>query len=204
MLLFVDSEGEPIQEFTALYVNKQSREILDVFHRHVAFPSCGYDTDHWPRRHIHGLQRAYLAKHGLRDEGALRHDFSEWLRSHPYDEILANDPSKESVFLNLPISDVCLPPWQDRGVLSSHQRALSLKRRAIPINGITCSSAHSHFLNWLPRRPHAPSPTDVIKRDFGHHCSLYDCMELYFFISIKIEKTTYCNDIMCIFNFPHT
>lgn len=181
MLLFVDSEGDPIQEFTALYVNKQSSEIVDVFHRHVTFPSRGYDTDYWSRRHIHGLDRAYLAKHGLRDEGALLNDFSEWLRFHPYEEMLANAPSKEQIFLKLPISDLHLPPWKDRGVSASHKSALSLKRHAIPINGISCSSAHSFFLNWRPRRPHAPSPTDVIKHDFGHHCSLYDCMELYFF-----------------------
>lgn len=181
MLLFVDSEGDPIQEFTALYVDKQSHEIVDVFHHHVAFPSQGYDTDRWPRRHIHGLDREYLTKHGLRDEDVLRDKFNEWLRSHPYDEILANGPSKESAFLHLPISDVCLPPWQDRGVLLSHQLALSLKRRAAPINGVKCSSAHSRFLNWRPRRPCAPSPADVVKSDFGWHCSLYDCMELFYY-----------------------
>ena len=181
MLLFVDSEGDPIQEFTALYVNEQSREIVDVFHRHVAFPCHRYDTDRWPRRHIHGLDRAYLAKHGLRDEGALRTEFVEWLRSHPYEDILANGPTKENAFLNLQITDLRLPPWKERGLLDCHKSALSFKKRAIPINGITCSASHSSFVNWLPRRPHAPSPADVIKRDFGHHCSLYDCMELYFF-----------------------
>ena len=182
MLIFVDCEGEPIQEFTALYVDSDSHTIIDVFHRYVAYPSvCGYDSDRWARRHVHGLNRLHLSVHGLHNPTELLSDFNEWLHSHPYEHILANAPQKESAFLNLPILDVCLPPWKQRAQLLSHRLSLSLKRHSIPINGIRCSSAHSSFVDWRPRHLYSLSPTDVIKRDFGFHCSLYDCMELYFY-----------------------
>ena len=154
MLIFVDCEGAPIQEFTALYVDGDSHEIVDVFHRHVSFPSThGYDTDRWARLHVHGLNRTYLAANGLRDETILLCEFNEWLHSHPYDRILANAPQKESAFLNLPVLDVCLPPWKQRAHLLSHRLSLSLKRRSIPINGIMCSSAHLSFLDALTPFP---------------------------------------------------
>ena len=182
MYIFIDCEGEPIQEFTALYVDSVSHDILDVFHRHVKFTKTyGYDSDRWARRHVHGLNREYLALHGVQDEHVLLREFKDWLQWHPYEQILANAPRKESMFLNLPIHDVCLPPWKDRAVLLSHRLAVSLKRDAMPINGIQCSVAHSCFIDWCPRRPYSLSPKDVIKRDFGFHCSLYDCMELYFY-----------------------
>ena len=182
-MIFVDCEGEPIQEFTALYVDSALHTIVDVFHRHVAFPSSSpaYDSDQWGRRHIHGLNRDYLATHGLKDETNLMSDFYEWLRLHPYDTIFANAPHKESTFLNLPIVDVCLPSWKERVQLLSHYLTLKMKRRAIPINGIKCDSAHSSYKNWSPRRPYNLSPTDVIKLDFGFHCSLYDCFEIFWY-----------------------
>ena len=182
MLIFIDCEGEPIQEFTALYVDSESHDIIDVFHRYVVFPPThGYDSDRWARRHVHGLNRIYLAVHGLQNETVLLREFNKWLLSHPYEQILANAPRKESTFLNLPVHDVCLPPWKERAVLLSHRLSLSLKRDAIPINGIQCSSAHSCFVDWRPRDPRILSPKDVIKHDFGFHCSLYDCMEIYLY-----------------------
>ena len=41
-MLFIDSEGEPVQEFSAIYVHNETYEILDVFHRYVVYPSIAY------------------------------------------------------------------------------------------------------------------------------------------------------------------
>ena len=84
----------------------------------------GYDSDRWARRHVHGLNREYLALHGVKDDHVLLREFKDWLQSHPYEQIVANAPRKESMFLNLPIQDVCLPPWKDRAVLLSHRLAV--------------------------------------------------------------------------------
>ena len=180
MLIFVDCEGQPIQEFTALYVDSDSHDIVDVFHQYVRSTDDRYDPDWWARRHVHGLNRDYLALHGLRDEQTLLCAFRRWLTTHPYDELLAHAPHKERQFLQLPVRDVSLPPWKERAHLLSHRIALSLKRGAIPINCVTCS-AHTSFVDWRPRRPYTLSAKDVIKRDFAFHCSLYDCIEMYLF-----------------------
>ena len=184
-MIFIDSEGSPIQEFSALYVDPTSQEIKDVYHRYIAFPSDdgGGDSDWWARRHVHGLNRAYLTLNGLADEQALLCDFNKWLQSHPYDKLLAHAPDKERAALHLPVQDVCLPSWQERGHLLSHRIALSMKRKCISICGVSCSlDAHSSYVEWRPRRRFTLAPSDVHKRHFGHHCSLFDCIECYLFM----------------------
>lgn len=185
MLLFIDCEGEPIQEFSALYVDSATYSIVDVFHHHIRFPrQHGFDTDWWARRHIHGLNRDYLARYGLRDERALLSTFQSWLTTHPYSIIFANAPYKESTFLQLSVSDVCLPPWKERADLRCHTVALSAKKCATPILGVTCD-AHSSFRAFLPRRPYAPSSTELLKCEYAFHCSLYDSLECYLFYKDK-------------------
>ena len=178
-IIYVDSEGEPIQEFSALYVDHETFEILDVFHRYVRYPLKDVDYDIWARKHVHGLNLKFLNANGLKNESDLLFAFQQWLKAHPFEYIFAHAPFKERQFLNLPIQDVCLPPWLERTDCLSHELALSMKRNAVPICNVTCD-AHKSFVNWCPKRPYVLTPTDVIKKNFGHHCSLYDCVELYF------------------------
>ena len=87
MIVFVDCEGEPLQEFTALYVNVEKQLIVDVFHRHVCYPFT-YDKDSFSRRHIHGLNRDFLSKNGLSNESVLLLHFRKWLSERPYTYML--------------------------------------------------------------------------------------------------------------------
>ena len=179
MMLFVDSEGEPIQEFSAIYVHPQTMEIVDVFHHYVIYPYSN-DGDRWARRHVHGLTLSYLSDHGLFDEKELKRKFHHWLSSHPYEAIYGHAPRKEEVFLHVPITDICLQPWKSRRSVLSHRLALSLKKNDIPICGVQCSSAHSSYISWRPKNRHSLTSADCAKFEFGHHCSLYDCAEMYF------------------------
>lgn len=179
MILFLDSEGEPIQEFTALYVDPQTMDIVDVFHEYVKYPYIR-DSDRWARQHVHGLHLNFLSENGLVNEEELKRKFHNWLSSHPYDNIYGHAPRKEEVFLQLPIVDICLQPWKTRRQILSHRLALSLKKSDIPICGVQCSLAHKSYLSWRPKNRHSLTPADCAKFDFGHHCSLYDCTELYF------------------------
>ena len=196
-MIFIDSEGEPPQELSALFVDAKTHAIVDVFHRHVSPPSSssspddggGGDSDWWARRYVHGLNRDYLRLVGLCDVPTLLTEFEQWLQAHPHDRLLAHAPHKEGALLQRVVQDVCLPPWKARVNLYSHCHALAMKRNAVTINGVSCSSTvHSSYIGWRPRcrrrRGYAaaiPSPTDVAKRDFGYHCSLYDCIECYLF-----------------------
>ena len=184
-MLFIDSEGEPVQEFSAIYVHNETYEILDVFHRYVVYPSIAYDCDTFARHHVHGLSTSFLSKHGLRDEDELLCEFNKWLLSHPCDIIYANAPSKEEGLLNMSIMDIRLKPWKERCLLPSHRSALSMKLNSIPISDTVCH-AHSSFRGWKPKKGDCISPTDSAKIAFSYHCSLYDSIEcLLFYIECK-------------------
>lgn len=182
MTLYIDCEGEPIQEFSALYVDSDTDEIRDVFHAHVAYPFPDYDYDNWSRRHVHGLNLDFLSKHGFENQDDLLSAFRDWLSTHSYKNIYANAPQKEKQFLSLHIDDVKLPPWKQRGSCLSHRLTLVLKRKSVPICNVSCN-AHSSYVKWKAKRPFSLTPSDVAKQDFGFHCSLYDCLEIYFYHS---------------------
>ena len=180
-IVIIDCEGEPIQEFSALYVNVDDEEIVSVFHEYVQCNVDAYDMDFWARKHIHGLNRNFLSTNGLPNQETLLSTFQHWLKSHPFERIFANGPCKEQNFLSMKIEDVKLPQWKDRALLMSHKLALSLKKNIVPICDVTCC-AHTSFVGWSPKRPHCLTPTDIVKRNFSHHCSLYDCVEIFFYL----------------------
>lgn len=179
-MIFIDSEGEPIQEFSAIYVHEETHEIIDVFHRYVQYPSLSCDKDKFARLHVHGLNMSYLSLHGLKNEDELLCEFRTWLNNHPFTVIYANGSSKEEKFLNMPVVDVHLKSWKERCLLSSHQRACSMKMNATPICDVVCN-AHTSFRGWKPKRAYSMSPTDAAKILFYHHCSLYDSVECFLF-----------------------
>ena len=167
-----------MQEFSAVYVNENGH-VVDVFHQHVRYP-FSKDYDVFARRYIHGLNRDFLAIHGLQSESELLSLFREWLKSHPYDHVLAHAPSKEMYLLGIHVQDVALKPWKERTYCKSHRTSIFMKRYAIPICGVTCF-AHDIFVKWKPRRTEKPTVTDTAKMAFSYHCSLYDCVECVLF-----------------------
>lgn len=181
MLVFVDCEGSPVQEFSAIYADELSGEIVDVFHQYVKYSSKEtYDIDKFSRHHLHGLNLEFLTLHGLRNEETLVTMFHEWLQQHPHNGIFAHAPKKEEKLLSLKINDICLKPWKERGTCYSHVKAVSMKKQKIPICNVTCE-AHGSFMSWKPKKPYCMSISDIVKMDFLHHCSLYDCIECFFF-----------------------
>ena len=167
-------EGSSIQELSAIHMNALTRQIVDVYHAH-AVCACACDT--WARCHIHGLQPSFLNHHGFPSEAALIYDFKDWLRGRDVLAMYANDPKKESTALNLPIKDMDIPPWRERIYQPYHQMALTFKRDFVPIlNKRCCSEAHSAFTGYPLKRV---TETEIAKRDYGFHCSLYDAYELY-------------------------
>jgi len=194
MIVICDSEGDPVQEFSALYVDEESALIKDVFHRHVRYPFFR-DKDTFARSHIHGLNLHYLQQHGLNNASQLVTLFHQWLSSHPYKAIFAHGPQREVKLLSLPIYDVHLPPWTCRVNMAAHRIARRMKVNNLKICNVSCFQAHSDFLGWLPKNVNNPSSTDYAKIPFSHHCSLYDCIECYAFLFHDKIK----NKISCYF-----
>ena len=191
MLIIVDSEGDPVQEFSVLYVNEVTHVIEDVFHYYVRYPFTDCDYDYFARHHIHGLDRDILFQHGLCNEEEVRRRFHTWLKSHPFDAIYGHAPRKEEDFLCLSIHDICLKPWKERIACKSHDIAVHMKSMHVAVCGITCF-AHSAFQGWKAKKCNSSSSSkrhlnasDRAKRDFGHHCSLYDCVEIFLSFILK-------------------
>ena len=62
-IIFVDMEGTPVQELSAIEVDTTQRKkrVLDVFHAYGNY-SAG---DHFARDHIHGLSEKFLLNHSI-------------------------------------------------------------------------------------------------------------------------------------------
>ena len=166
-------EGSPVQELSAIHMNAWTKQIVDVYHAHA----FSHQSDLWARTHIHGLALSFLNNHGFRDEEALIQNFKRWLVQKDIVSLYANGPGKESEVLNIPISDIGLPPWADRIYQPYHQTALSYKRQYVPIlDKRCCFEAHAAFIHYKMKRL---NETEIAKSSHGFHCALYDAYELY-------------------------
>lgn len=172
-MIFVDSEGTPMQELSALEMDFNTREIVDAFHAHAYSP----EPDAYARNHIHGLSFDFLRKHGYPKPYQMIDAFKTWLRGKNYLLIYGNNPTKEVKDLKLNISDIDLDKWAVRTHRPYHKISFLFKKFNIPISSKRCyDEAHSAYKNVIVR-PHNMS--DIAKRAHGHHCSLYDCYEMY-------------------------
>ena len=186
-VIFLDSEGEPTQELSAIAMSVANHHILDIYH---AYAQRNYPDD-YARRHVHGLNSAFLKSNGFANEAALVENFKKWLRGRDIICMYANNPDKERKFLDIQsICDMNYPCWIDRVPLLSHKTALQFKRLTVPVTAINCfvscpRAAHKDFAFYpTPRQ----SPTELVKKDFGYHCALYDTYALYLHFLIDMKE----------------
>ena len=174
-IIFIDSEGSPIQELSAIEMDLDTREIIDVFHDYAYTE----EDDEFCRKHIHGLNRDFLFRQGYSETHKLVDAFKEWMREKKNFLLYGNNPQAEIRDLQLRISDIGLDKWLVRTDKSYHMIAYTFKRSFIPIRSRQCyKEAHSAFTGCLVRLHNA---TDIAKEKHGFHCSLYDCYELYLY-----------------------
>ena len=182
--LFIDCEGEPVQELTAIEVSASDFAIIDVFHAHANVP-FGRD-DNWARRNIHGLNLDFLNNHGFPTEHELQAAFHVWYSKRNSVINFVNNPGKESKFLNIKLSDVQLPIWIERVNTPAHQIALAFKRHETPIGNATCfSSIHNCY---SPDYNNSMDKRTCAKKEWGFHCSLYDAYEVYLHFSLECSS----------------
>ena len=141
--MFVDSEGEPIQELSCIAFSPKHRKIVAVYHKYAA---CDPFADAWSRLHVHGLDTSYIGKCGMNDEQTLVNDFKRWLQQFDIDIIYANDARREIVKFNLHITDISLPPWIERVKHRYHEIPQTYKNFSKPFCNIVCDDkVHSYF-----------------------------------------------------------
>ena len=174
-IIFIDTEGSPTQELSALEMDYETREIVDVFHGY-AFTT---EDDYFARKHIHGLSPDFLKKAGYESPSQLIETFHSWLRGKRFIFLFGNNPGKEVKDLQLFISDIGLDQWKTRAYKAYHEVAYSFKKQNIPIcSKRCCVEAHSMYHSAIVRPFNLG---DAAKERHGHHCSLYDCFEMYLF-----------------------
>lgn len=190
MYIFLDSEGEPVQELSAVCVNTQTLQIISAFHGHAMCPMP--DKDYFSRRFIHGLDVNYLLSHGSPSPRDLCTDLCRWLdQLPPWCEFhfFANNPTMEKkLFPYLIINDINLPRWVERVNSKAHIMAKAAKDNSTPVLDHNCPrAAHASYISSSSpfRRPQCSlTPSQLAKLSSGYHCSLYDVLECYF---------TYCH-----------
>ena len=186
MNVFMDTEGTPIQELSALLVN-QRWEIVCVYH---AYAACRDTDDVFCRRHLHGLDLDILHHYGFPNERELLADFERWLSHHPVNKIYANDPRKErQLFPHLLVEDIQLPVWVVRVGLPAYHMAQEAKRRQMPILGAVCGgAAHAAFVSAIRSKHRLPTDSDIVKGKHGFHCSLYDSLMIYLYAAHLVNR----------------
>ena len=172
-IIFIDTEGTPIQELSALEMDYDSRELVDAFHGYAQTS----ESDRFARKHIHGLNPDFLSRKGYSNAYKLITAFKEWLEGKNYAMCWGNAPAKEIQELKMYVADIGLDQWIHRDKKPYHCVAFSFKKHNIPIlSKRCCAEAHSSFENVYVR---PSNKTDAAKERWGHHCSFYDCYEMY-------------------------
>lgn len=203
----MDSEGEPVQEMSAICIKTETLQIISAFHRYARCPQP--DGDIYSRLYIHGLNVDYLNRHGLPSSCELVTEFCRWIDKLPRWEkyyFFANNPTMERKLIPyLTIDDICLTQWTKRIHTKAHKMAKAAKDNSAFVLDCYCpADAHNMYKNTSSsRRPECSlTPSQLAKLSSGYHCSLYEVLECYF---------TYChralgnkNDELyykCIFTF---
>ena len=109
-IIFIDSEGDTIQELAAIEVDRMTLEIKDSYH---AF-ARGEIDDSFSRYYIHGLNIRFLNENGFPCEAELIKDFQKWLDSKPHVALFANNPHRENKILTDKVNDLTLVSWSKR------------------------------------------------------------------------------------------
>lgn len=126
---------------------------------------------------MHGLNEEWLRLNGMKYAKSLKALFKVWLKHTNYIALYANNPLTECQQFTLKIHDLSLPPWVERANKPYHIMAQKFKELNIPICGISCDPiAHSKYIRPPLCRNRARY---LAKFSHHHHCSLYDCYELY-------------------------
>lgn len=175
--IILDTEGAFVEEFAALAFDSETLQIVDVFHEFAQ----SYDADQWGRKHVHGLNRNWLAKYAkYENQTQLVQGFRHWLRGKNVLCLLGNGPAKERLLLepDFYVTDLKFPQWTIREKKASHIMTLYYKKSFSPVlNKWCCKEAHSSF-RYFPVVRKVES--EYAKKRWGVHCALYDCLECYY------------------------
>lgn len=168
----VDTEGNPEVEVAGIAV--KANKVVGVFHD---FPYQPYEltrNDHYARQFIHGVEWQLSCsrnKNWLQRWSAWR----DYFEGYP---LVANYGCKEEAIFKEPVIKNPLLPWLDRQYKSSHRIARYMKEEAKPILVARCWKDINHREFVDSKVPWACKENMRVKWEFGHHCALYNALEV--------------------------
>ena len=195
--LFVDIEGPACKPVEITIIATSGIVIRDLLHLY-GIPD---DTDKNGARYCHGILNHTLPKHNqteIRDKVTVLFQQLENL-----DTIYANGIVDIQAFftsyLNIAIKpellkDVFYPTWDERATLYSHQVISLAKQRRLPPPPLTTSPCHFKEVHKYYDPPIRTINTlaQLARKAAKCHCSLYDTMEIYYYITKPTLNT--CSD----------
>ena len=180
LLIDVEGEAPDIVEFSILVC--QNQRILHVFHD-CALPSNKVSHNQ-KAPYCHCISYSTLYRITANTPQQLLDKARAFVVSYTPAVVLSNDKVFHSDIykivsswkLNLCYHNVYLGDWLHRAHQAYHLEARSLKFHQSPICNRTCTLHH------LPLCQRKPTPTNLVKRQHGAHCSLYDAYEIFLFL----------------------
>ena len=135
----------------------------------------------------------FKAPNSWKTQLQLRNETSTFLRRHsPFKEIIVNGVDDIQKFFQQFLQlhdmannfvDVGLPQWENRATIPAHQLAICAKEQGLNPPPLTfhCDIQVQHSAQRFRRRA-TVATLSQLGRSSGCHCSLYDVMELFYYM----------------------
>jgi hypothetical protein len=188
--LLIDIEGRPNDCVELTIIACDGHIPLEVFHNY-AVPG---DEDQFKKdaRACHGLNLRLLKRLTNRRPEQLVELGKRFARKYAPALIISNDQQMHSDVHTLQQTwgegfayrNIFLGNWTERDSQMYHRLALQEKFEERAVKGITCpfSVLHSTPLKEKTRSNGMPNTTDSARNKAKAHCSLYDTLEIFFFV----------------------
>ena len=190
----IDTEGQPPVEIAALAVKEN--HIIGVYHDFIYQSYKDTADDYYARAHIHGVPRELSATR----DGRWYDRWAAWRNYHNGLPLIANDGHHERHLLGEDIMNHRLSPWAHREFTNGHIVAKFMKEQDKKITLVSCKKSVNHRMyQGHDLCKNKVKPADFVKINYGHHCALYDCIELSIDIVSKTYQKVYLKPITAVF-----
>jgi hypothetical protein len=193
--LIMDVEGPADWPIEMSILAIQNRHIIDVFHQYALPQDANKIQKEAPYCHCISLE--VLKNYTKLQTEDLLNLGKAFANKYTPSIIISNDNTSSSDIariterwnIDLIYENVYLGDWRFRPQFHSHLVANKCKHDSINICNISCDFKKIHCIPFkLPKKKDNINTTQLAKLDHGAHCSLYDCLELYLFITLNYRQ----------------
>lgn len=189
--LIMDIEGPSDDPLELSILAIQNRQIIETFHQY-ALPK---HTARMVReaQYCHCISLEALREQTKQTSTELLDQAKAFANKYSPTIVLSNDNTYASDIasiihtwkIDLLYENVYLGDWRFRTHFLSHRIAIKCKQESIMIGNIVCDSNKIHSTPYKAKiKEGHHNETQLAKLAHGAHCSLYDCVEVYLYLSL--------------------